>query len=460
MRIAAISLRFLLLGGWCAALPTPALAADDAGAGASLPGARLDFRASGAMRDDLVSRNGQQIGTGGSALSGLSLAGAWLGPSFPVGFAAHLHLERFGVRAEDTSNGALDTAATALDGGLAVLGRLPGSNLSRGLEGQLGYGFVRMPVAAVHGEPNALFASPLSVQMLALTTHGPQLGARGWWRAGGTVTLEADLRALPVGLGARYADHPLRLWQASAGAGLLVGRFEAAGVRWAGRLGYELAASGAEGDDGRVEISQRRHVVGIGLRAGFLLPAPAVTVRVPDPPPPAAQPLQTIRGVVRRAGLPSEGGGLPIADVEIAVVNGPSTRTDAAGKFVLENVAPGLAQLRLLHRNFVTGEEVVSVGSETEVHVEALLRPTAANRIATISGVVRSETGDSLPARVRVLERDQDTSADSGGRFLLDLPPGRYTLVIEAPGYGRQERSFEIVAGEQRIYNVDLKASR
>jgi hypothetical protein len=299
--------------------------------------------------------------------------------------------------------------------------------------------------------------SPLSVDVLSVTTHGPQLGARGWLLAGAGVTVEADVRALPLGLSARYADESIRLWKASAGAGLLFGRFEAAGVRWAGRLGYELAATGGDDDEGRIEIRQRQHVVGIGLRAGFLVPpstATATTERLLD----RQIAPRIIRGVVRRAGPAADGGGTPIAGVDVAVVNGPSTRTDAAGRFVLEGVTPGMAQLRLNLEGFAPGEEVVSVSSEGVI-IEALLRPAVVTRPATINGLIRSETGASLSAQVRVLERNQEARADKDGRFHLELPPGRYTLVIEAPGFGRQERTFEIGAGEQRIYNVDLKVA-
>ncbi|HEY0715927.1 MAG TPA: carboxypeptidase-like regulatory domain-containing protein [Polyangia bacterium] len=433
-------------------------AAADPPEGEGLPRARLEMRASGTLHDDKISRGGQRIDTQGSALSRLGFEGAWLASTVPLGIAAHLHVERFGVKGDDPMGGRLDTVATALETSAGVLGRLPGSQMRWGAEGQLGYGFLRLPIAAVSNNAAVAGTSLMSVDMLAVTTHGPQLGARGWLHAGAGITVEGDVRALPYGLSARYADRSVRLWRASAGAGLLFGRFHAAGVSWTPRLGYELAATGASDEAAGLEIDQRQHIVGIGVRAGFLAPPAGAGATTTRRPVVAEKNLRTIHGVVRRSGPAAEGGGTAVAGVEVSVVDGPRLRTDAQGRFVLKDVAPGLVQLRLHRDGFLPAEEVVAVTADGDVNLEAVLRPTAANRIATISGVIRSESGAPVSARVRVLERDEDAQADKDGRFHLDLPAGRYTMVIEAPGFGRQERSVEISAGEQRIYNVDLKA--
>jgi hypothetical protein len=70
---------------------------------------------------------------------------------------------------------------------------------------------------------------------------------------------------------------------------------------------------------------------------------------------------------------------------------------------------------------------------------------------------VRGENGAPVPARVRVIELGLTSQADEGGHFRFDVPPGHYTLVIEAPGFVVQRKSVEAAAGEHNIYDVDLQ---
>ena len=47
-------------------------------------------------------------------------------------------------------------------------------------------------------------------------------------------------------------------------------------------------------------------------------------------------------------------------------------------------------------------------------------------------------------------------TAQDGGTFLeLEMPPGRHTLVIDAPGYSRVEQIIVVVAG--RLLPIDIQ---
>jgi hypothetical protein len=76
---------------------------------------------------------------------------------------------------------------------------------------------------------------------------------------------------------------------------------------------------------------------------------------------------------------------------------------------------------------------------------------------AAISGVVRAEGGQAVIARISLLEAGLTTATDPGGGFRFDVPPGSYTLTIEAEGYLPQSKPVVAGPGEQRIYNVELR---
>ena len=76
---------------------------------------------------------------------------------------------------------------------------------------------------------------------------------------------------------------------------------------------------------------------------------------------------------------------------------------------------------------------------------------------SAISGLVRSEDGLPIRARITVPELGLDIQTDPAGGFLLQVKPGRYTLNIEADGFLPQSKQISAGAGERRIYNIDLQ---
>ena len=47
-----------------------------------------------------------------------------------------------------------------------------------------------------------------------------------------------------------------------------------------------------------------------------------------------------------------------------------------------------------------------------------------------------------------------------GGRFQVDVPPGRYRVTISAPGYQVQQRKVEVEENGVTVLNVDLRSER
>jgi hypothetical protein len=417
---------------------------------------RLELRGAFALHDQVVSAGADRTSATGSAISHVSAGGAWMAARLPLGATANLAVDRFALR---PAGGAPDSrAVTGFETTVGLLARLGGRDAAAALEGQLGYGFARVPILTPVA---AMPMSPVPGANLAtLQAHGPALAARVTVAIGRDVDLEASGRALPLLFGARAAGGSVDLRRFGGGAGARIGMLGAGPVRLSALVGYE--ADVIDGD-GAAAVHQGQHRIGLGLRAGLAQAQPAAAskpVAAAAPPPTAPPPsVRVVRGVVQTAS-DEESPPPALADVAVTVAGGPETITGADGSFRIEGLAHGLAQFRFSREGFEDRSEVVSVPAEGEVVLAIRLRPVAAARSAALIGQVRTEDGAPVAAQVRVLELGLAARADQAGRFRFDVPPGRYSLTIEAAGFVSQRKSAPVGAGEQNIFNVELQRQR
>jgi hypothetical protein len=404
---------------------------------------RLDLRAGLGVRRDTLDTAGAHIGASGAAVSDVVLGGAWFAASMPLGVAGRFELDRFALRERDAGGAA---SATGFEAALAVAGRLQPGDGPVLIEGQAGYGLLQAPVARLPAASGELSSSD------AVAAHGPVLGLVLATAPADWFTLEASGRAWPVTFGGRYQETPIGLRRLAAGLGATVGRVAVGDFRVSALFSYELASTSADADG--VAMKQLRHQLAIGLRATPPPPARAAVVIAP-PVVPASPPRGRITGVVRL-----EGGKQPLAGVTVSVADGGSARTGADGRFVLGDLPPGLLKVNLARADLVPGTEVVSVPPGAEVSVEVTLRRAEVPAPAVVIGLVRGEDGAPVAARVRLIEPNLAADADARGRFRFEVPAGRYTLTIEAPGFISQKKAVRAGAGEQNIYNVDLQVER
>src|SRR5438876_10616809 len=82
---------------------------------------------------------------------------------------------------------------------------------------------------------------------------------------------------------------------------------------------------------------------------------------------------------------------------------------------------------------------------------------------AVVRGVITDASGGALPgAKVSVVESERNvthvaTSDEAGRYFLTALPPGRYTLSVEAQGFKKYTKSaFSLVVQQQATFDVSL----
>jgi hypothetical protein len=307
--------------------------------------------------------------------------------------------------------------------------------------GELGYGFLQEPLAPARGA-----GAPLG--LTHLRAHGPIAAASARWQGGDLVELELGGRLLAPSLGGSYRDEHVSVLRFGGGVTAGLRLVEAGGARVLGVLGYELVRTTASG---AAEVDQLHHQIALGLRVSAV--PPVASVSAVAPPPPRAR----LRGVARAE---AEGGGPgePLVGVLVTVVNGPSARTGADGSFAFAGLAPGLVEVKLAREDLLPAAEVVSLPAGGEVTLPLVLRRLAAP--AVVRGLVRAGRGTPVQARVRLVERDEETQSDETGHFQFVIPAGRYTLTIDAAGYVSQRKGVEARAGEHNVYNVDLQEQR
>jgi hypothetical protein len=369
------------------------------------------------------------------------LGGAWFSGRSPIGFGGRFELDRFALRTDAGSDG---VSATGLELHGAAAGRLHPGDGQVLLEGQVGYGYLQVPLGRLPAADGSLPSSTDS-----LSAHGPVLAALVAVAPLEALTVEAGARFMPVSFGGSYHGTAVTARRLAGGVGATIGRVAVADFRIGAIVSYELGSTTA--DDAAVTIKQLRHQIAIGVRALPNNPARTAPLARPEPTGPERG---RVRGVVRLTG------GAPLPGVTVSAVDGPTTRTGADGGFVLAEVPPGLVKVNLARPDLVASQEVVSLPPGGEVTVQITLRLAQAPAPAVLIGLVRGDDGAPVPAKVRLLEPGLGADADARGQFRFEVPAGRYTLTIEAPGFVTQRKSVRAGAGEQNIYNVDLQAER
>ncbi|HET8932765.1 MAG TPA: carboxypeptidase-like regulatory domain-containing protein [Polyangiales bacterium] len=74
-----------------------------------------------------------------------------------------------------------------------------------------------------------------------------------------------------------------------------------------------------------------------------------------------------------------------------------------------------------------------------------------------IRGVVRSFDGQPVQARVSVEPGALTSTTGADGKFSLDVPPGRYSVTLQAHGYRSQTKACVVDPGGITVLNVELR---
>jgi len=391
-------------------------------------------------RDELGADEGTEI-----ASELYTQAGSEVGADFHLGAGVRANFVRGVTLSQSLSNPALDLqllAAYVPSGGLSV-GMLAGFRHDRTSQAVLA------PAQYRAGDRLALGLSAFDAVPLGL-------GAS--YRFGATELIGELSGDLLLGSGA--PDIAASPWRASAGA-----RQRLSGAL-ALRLMTEtaLGARPATGADDPLSPVEPRFQVVAGLSYALLDWEPAPEAR-PLPPthlPPRAAPapvappaLCTLRVKVWTAD------GYPLSDASVELEAGQtkvSVPHHNLESYELSELSQGEAVVRVSAPRLRPRELRVTLRPGAPVTLD--VRLDAAPQTGQVEGLVRSFGGKGLHARIRIEPLGTELTTDDSGRFLADVPPGQYQVVIEATGHERQRRHVVVTPDGVVVLNADLVRAR
>lgn len=213
-------------------------------------------------------------------------------------------------------------------------------------------------------------------------------------------------------------------------------------------------------DDPLVPI-EPRFSVSLGLRYVFDFQPEEETLVEPEPlteAPPSPAATATVSGRL------ADPAGTPVPDVAVSLeLEDGTTRsaiTDALGGFVFEGVPMGSARLTAGGPGFEEEQWDILVGEEPLDLGQRTLQPVEAPPSSQLRGLVRSFSGKKIPAKVLVEPLGAELTCDEDGTFQLDVPPGKYTVTVTAPGFAKQTRTVKVEENGVSILNIDLRRNK
>ncbi|MEO8180073.1 MAG: carboxypeptidase-like regulatory domain-containing protein [Deltaproteobacteria bacterium] len=190
------------------------------------------------------------------------------------------------------------------------------------------------------------------------------------------------------------------------------------------------------------------------------LSGPSLTPTAPTPESPPAPRVLAPVAAVALASLEvhvTTLEGYPLSDATVELLLDDQTIEVPHGQleqYRVEQLAPRSAILRVSAARLQTQTQPVQLRPGAPLVVEMQLSP--APPTGQVRGLVRSFSGVGLRARVRVEPLGKETQTDAAGTFQLDVPPGSYEVIVEAPGHGPQRRRVQVPEDGVVILNADL----
>jgi hypothetical protein len=172
------------------------------------------------------------------------------------------------------------------------------------------------------------------------------------------------------------------------------------------------------------------------------------------PPPPTPAALATLEVSVTTAD------GYPLSDANLSLeVDGRSLPVPHVEMQIYRvgQLPTGKARLRVEAERLEPQLIDIDLSAQQPNLIRVQLK--AATMDGQVRGVVRSVDGSAIAATVRIEPLGTRLTADGDGAFQLDLPPGKYEVVIEARGHLTQRRSIEVRADGVVVLNADLLRS-
>ncbi|MBL8620556.1 MAG: carboxypeptidase regulatory-like domain-containing protein [Myxococcales bacterium] len=180
-------------------------------------------------------------------------------------------------------------------------------------------------------------------------------------------------------------------------------------------------------------------------------PPPPVDDTPPPPPPPPAPTTGPLTGRV------TDAGGAPLPDVTITV-GATTVLSGEDGGFTIPDLPIGPIEVAAARGGYESATATATIVGGTGATVELTLARVQPK--SQIRGVVRDFNGKGLAAKVTIDPLGAELTSNADGTFVIDVPPGTYTVTVALPGYRAQKKTAVVVEGGVPILNIELVKGR
>jgi hypothetical protein len=181
----------------------------------------------------------------------------------------------------------------------------------------------------------------------------------------------------------------------------------------------------------------------------------------PDPEAGAAEPLQP--ALAPPSSLDVDvltQDGHPLSDARVEISSGDESWSAShvqRQRYRLTGIRAREIVLRVSADRLTTVTQTLKLTPGESRVLEIRLQPAAPT--GQLRGLIRSFDGKGLAARVRIEPLGMTLRTDERGSFQVDVPPGKYKVVVEASNHGAQTRDIEVSPDGVVILNADLRST-
>jgi outer membrane protein OmpA-like peptidoglycan-associated protein len=153
----------------------------------------------------------------------------------------------------------------------------------------------------------------------------------------------------------------------------------------------------------------------------------------------------------------SEGAAVQDAVIEYAGMSGPRILVDEKGCFKSPMVDVGDLTIRVTHPDYQAKSETVTIEKNETTKLDIDLVPSP--RIGQFKGTVIDEDDQSVDAVVEISQggKIKKSTKTNGGAFDIQLPPGKYQVVVKSDGFLQQGTALVVEPLGKTTHNFMLK---